>query len=80
MRDASAASSRPPSGKARIAGCDIYTQTERIKRSIGYMSQKFSLYDDLTVSENIRFYAGIYGMSRQAIRTKTAALLDELGN
>jgi ABC-2 type transport system ATP-binding protein len=68
----------PTSGKARIAGYDIYTQTERIKRSIGYMSQKFSLYDDLTVSENIRFYAGIYGMSRQAIRTKTAALLDEL--
>jgi ABC-2 type transport system ATP-binding protein len=68
----------PTSGKARIAGYDIYTQTERIKRSIGYMSQKFSLYDDLTVSENIRFYGGIYGMSRQAIRTKTATLLEEL--
>ena len=68
----------PTSGKARIAGYDIYTQTERIKRSIGYMSQKFSLYDDLTVTENIRFYAGIYGMSRPAIRTKTATLLDEL--
>jgi ABC-2 type transport system ATP-binding protein len=68
----------PTSGKARIAGYDIYTQTEAIKRSIGYMSQKFSLYDDLTVSENIRFYGGIYGMSRQAIRTKTATLLEEL--
>jgi ABC-2 type transport system ATP-binding protein len=68
----------PTSGKARIAGYDIYTQTERIKRSIGYMSQKFSLYDDLTVSENIRFYGGIYGMSRPAIRTKTSSLLEDL--
>ena len=68
----------PTSGKARIAGYDVYTQTEAIKRSIGYMSQKFSLYDDLTVAENIRFYGGIYGMSRPAIRTKTSALLDEL--
>jgi ABC-2 type transport system ATP-binding protein len=68
----------PTSGKARIAGYDVYTQTEAIRRSIGYMSQKFSLYDDLTVRENIRFYGGIYGMSRPAIRTKTAALLEEL--
>ncbi len=68
----------PTSGKARIAGYDVYKQTEAIKRSIGYMSQKFSLYDDLTVAENIRFYGGIYGMSRPAIRTKTTALLDEL--
>src|SRR6201991_3332588 len=70
--------STPSSGKASIAGFDVYTQTEKIKRSIGYMSQKFSLYDDLTVTENIRFYAGIYGMSRPAIKTKTAQLLDEL--
>ncbi len=69
----------PSSGKATIAGFDVYTQTEKIKRNIGYMSQKFSLYDDLTVSENIRFYAGIYGMSRPTIREKTRVLLDELG-
>jgi len=68
----------PTSGKATIAGYDIYTQTEKIKRSIGYMSQKFSLYDDLTVSENIRFYAGIYGMNTRQIKTKTAELLEEL--
>jgi len=68
----------PSSGKARIAGFDVYTQTEKIKRSIGYMSQKFSLYDDLTVAENIRFYGGIYGMSRPLIREKTDELLQEL--
>jgi ABC-2 type transport system ATP-binding protein len=68
----------PSSGKARIAGFDIYHETEKIKRSIGYMSQKFSLYDDLTVSENIRFYAGIYGMSIPAIKQKTKELLEEL--
>src|SRR6201995_2792189 len=66
----------PSSGKARIAGFDVYNHTEKIKKNIGYMSQKFSLYDDLTVSENIRFYAGIYGMSPPTIRTKTAALLE----
>lgn len=70
--------STPSSGKASVAGFDVYTQTEKIKQRIGYMSQKFSLYDDLTVTENIRFYAGIYGMSRPAIKTKTAQLLDEL--
>ncbi|HEY4335882.1 MAG TPA: ABC transporter ATP-binding protein [Puia sp.] len=69
----------PSSGKASVAGFDVYTQTEKIKRSIGYMSQKFSLYDDLSVAENIRFYGGIYGMSRPAIRDKTTELLDELG-
>src|ERR1700754_204942 len=70
---------KPSSGKASIAGFDVYTQTEKIKRSIGYMSQKFSLYDDLSVAENIRFYGGIYGMSRPAIRAKTTELLDDLG-
>ncbi|HEY4287397.1 MAG TPA: ABC transporter ATP-binding protein [Puia sp.] len=70
--------STPSSGKASVAGFDVYTQTEKIKQHIGYMSQKFSLYDDLTVTENIRFYAGIYGMSRPAIKTKTAGLLEEL--
>ena len=68
----------PSSGKASIAGFDVYTQTEKIKRRIGYMSQKFSLYDDLTVAENIRFYGGIYGMSTQQIREKTTELLQEL--
>jgi ABC-2 type transport system ATP-binding protein len=68
----------PSSGKATIAGFDVYKETEKIKRRIGYMSQKFSLYDDLTVSENIRFYSGIYGMNNQQIRKKTAELLDEL--
>ncbi len=69
---------KPSSGNASIAGFDVYTQTEKIKQRIGYMSQKFSLYDDLTVSENIRFYAGIYGMSIPQIKEKTARLLKEL--
>jgi ABC-2 type transport system ATP-binding protein len=68
----------PSSGKATIAGFDVYTQTEKIKKNIGYMSQKFSLYDNLTVSENIRFYGGIYGMTRKEIKTKTQSLLEEL--
>ena len=68
----------PSSGKATVAGFDVYTQTEKIKQNIGYMSQKFSLYDDLTVTENIRFYAGIYGMSTTKIKAKTAQLLEEL--
>ena len=69
---------KPSSGKATIAGYDVYTQTEKIKQRIGYMSQKFSLYDDLTVSENIRFYAGIYGMRTPQIKEKTFQLLKEL--
>jgi ABC-2 type transport system ATP-binding protein len=68
----------PSSGKASVAGFDVYTQPNQIKRKIGYMSQKFSLYGDLTVSENIRFYSGIYGMSTQQIRKKTPELLEEL--
>jgi len=68
----------PTSGKAIVGGYDLYTQTELIKKSIGYMSQKFSLYDDLTVVENIRFYAGIYGLSDKAIKDKTASLLERL--
>src|SRR5439155_9056527 len=58
----------PTSGEATIAGFDIYRQTEQIKRNIGYMSQKFSLYEDLTIKENIRFYAGIYGKSNAFIK------------
>lgn len=68
----------PSSGAASVAGFDVYLQTEQIKQNIGYMSQKFSLYEDLTVKENIRFYAGIYGMSRPAIKEKTAVLLNQL--
>src|SRR4051812_21287145 len=70
--------SLPTSGKATIAGFDVYKQTERIKQNIGYMSQKFSLYEDLTIKENIRFYAGIYGKSNKFIKEKTARLLKEL--
>jgi ABC-2 type transport system ATP-binding protein len=68
----------PTSGKATVAGFDVYKQTEHIKKNIGYMSQKFSLYEDLTIRENIRFYAGIYGMSDRFIKENTARLLEEL--
>ncbi len=68
----------PTSGSATVAGFDLYTGTERIKRNIGYMSQRFSLYDDLTVRENIRFFAGIYGLSNQTIREKSTLLLETL--
>ena len=70
--------SMPTSGKATVAGFDVYKQNEQIKRNIGYMSQKFSLYEDLTVKENIRFYAGIYGKSDEFIKEKTASLLEQL--
>jgi ABC-2 type transport system ATP-binding protein len=69
----------PTSGIATVAGLDVYRKPEEIKKNIGYMSQKFSLYEDLTVSENIRFYAGIYGLSDQLIKDKTALLADQLG-
>ncbi len=68
----------PSSGRATVAGYDVATQTERVKREIGYMSQRFSLYEDLSVRENIRFYGGIYGLSMRAIREKTGALLERL--
>jgi len=68
----------PTSGKASVAGFDVYKQTENIKKNIGYMSQKFSLYEDLTVKENIRFYAGVYGKDNQFIKEKTARLLKQL--
>jgi ABC-2 type transport system ATP-binding protein len=68
----------PTSGKARVAGYDLNKQAEKIKQSIGYMSQKFSLYEDLTVSENIRFYGGIYGLTDQQIYDKTTWMLHNL--
>jgi ABC-2 type transport system ATP-binding protein len=71
--------SKPSSGKATIAGYDVYKQTELIKRNIGYMSQKFSLYDDLTVAENIEFFGGIYGLSDKVLKTKSDALIEQLG-
>jgi len=70
--------SLPTSGEASVAGFDVYKENEKIKRSIGYMSQKFSLYEDLTVRENIRFYAGIYGKTDKFIKEKTGAILDKL--
>jgi ABC-2 type transport system ATP-binding protein len=68
----------PTSGTATIAGYDLAGEAEKIKRSIGYMSQKFSLYDDLSIVENIRFYGGIYGLTDQEIKDKTSQLLDVL--
>jgi ABC-2 type transport system ATP-binding protein len=71
--------SKPSSGDANIAGFDVYKETENIKRSIGYMSQKFSLYEDLTVRENLLFFGGIYGLSDEEIKSKTEELLEKLG-
>src|SRR5262249_40343918 len=65
--------SMPTSGSAKVAGFDVFKENEKIKKNIGYMSQKFSLYEDLTVKENMRFYGGIYGKSDSYIKEKTAA-------
>jgi ABC-2 type transport system ATP-binding protein len=70
--------SMPTSGSAIVAGFDVYQENEAIKKNIGYMSQKFSLYEDLTVKENIKFYAGIYGISPSKIIDKTKQLLNQL--
>ncbi len=69
----------PTSGKASVAGFDVWTQSEEIKKSIGYMSQKFSLYEDLMVWENIRLFAGIYGVPEKEIAPRTDSLLKRLG-
>ncbi|MBK9335183.1 MAG: ABC transporter ATP-binding protein [Lewinellaceae bacterium] len=69
----------PTSGSATVAGFDVWKQPEQVKRRIGYMSQKFSLYEDLTVRENIRLYGGIYGLKMSEIKSKTADLLQKLG-
>jgi ABC-2 type transport system ATP-binding protein len=71
--------STPSSGNAVIAGFDVYKQAEQIKKNIGYMSQKFSLYEDLTVLENIQFFGGIYGLSDKMIKFKSEQLIDQLG-
>ncbi|HYG37224.1 MAG TPA: ABC transporter ATP-binding protein [Cytophagales bacterium] len=69
----------PTSGHAEIAGFNVYKQTEEIKKNIGYMSQKFSLYEDLTIIENLQFYGGIYGLSKQEIKSKSDNLIEKLG-
>lgn len=71
--------SKPTSGDITIAGFDVYKQTELIKKNIGYMSQKFSLYEDLTIAENIELYGGIYGLSKKHIKQRTQQLLEKLG-
>lgn len=69
----------PTSGKATVAGFDVYQETEKIKKNIGYMSQKFSLYSNLTVTENLNFFGGIYGIPRKNLKIKRDALIKELG-
>src|ERR1700739_1025928 len=69
----------PSSGEATVAGLDVYTKPDEIKRNIGYMSQKFSLYEDLTVKENIEFYGGIYGLTNKQIKNKIDELITKLG-
>ncbi len=71
--------SHPTSGEATVAGFDVYKQREKIKANIGYMSQKFSLYENLTVYENIEFYGGVYGLSRSEIKKRREALVNTLG-
>jgi len=71
--------SKPTSGSGTVAGFDIAKQSEEVKKNIGYMSQKFSLYDDLKVWENLRLFGGIYGMKDKEIAEKTDTILHELG-
>ncbi|MEK6479080.1 ATP-binding cassette domain-containing protein [Catalinimonas sp. 4WD22] len=68
----------PSEGEAKVAGFNVYQESEKIKQNIGYMSQKFSLYEDLTIEENIRFYGGIYGLSRKQIKEKSSSLVHKL--
>jgi len=70
--------SKPSSGKAIVAGYDVAKHPNKVKRNIGYMSQHFSLYNDMTVKENFRFYGGIYGLSRKSIKEKTKYYLEKL--
>jgi ABC-2 type transport system ATP-binding protein len=71
--------SYPSSGEAAVAGFNVYRQQESIKKNIGYMSQRFSLYEDLTIKENIQFYGGVYGLSDKDLKLKTAELIGRLG-
>ncbi|MDR3340817.1 MAG: ABC transporter ATP-binding protein [Candidatus Symbiothrix sp.] len=71
--------SHPTSGNGTVAGYDIFKQSEEVKKNIGYMSQKFSLYEDLKVWENLRLFGGIYGMKDKPIAAKTSQILQELG-
>jgi len=70
---------KPSAGTAVVGGFDVYKQSEKIKQNIGYMSQKFSLYDDLTINENIEFYGGIYGLSKDLINERREKLLKQVG-
>jgi len=70
--------SYPSSGKAMVAGFDVYEESEEIKKNIGYMSQKFSLYENLTVKENIRFFGGIYGLGRKELKSASEQLIERL--
>ena len=71
--------SKPSSGTAKVAGFDVYKEAEQIKKHIGYMSQKFSLYEDLSIKENIQFFGGIYGLSDRDLKEKSEALIEKLG-
>jgi ABC-2 type transport system ATP-binding protein len=71
--------SKPTSGEAIVAGFDVKNNAEMVKKNIGYMSQKFSMYDDLTIKENITFFGGIYGLSKAQIKEKTVQLVSKLG-
>jgi ABC-2 type transport system ATP-binding protein len=71
--------SYPNSGTAMVAGYNVYKQQEEIKKNIGYMSQKFSLYENLTIKENIEFYGGVYGLSDKQLKQKSDALISRLG-
>ncbi len=71
--------SKPTSGEAIVNGFDVKTQPEKVKKTIGYMSQKFSMYDDLNIMENITFFGGIYGLSRKEIKERGEAVIEKLG-
>lgn len=71
--------SYPSSGAAKVAGFDVYKQQESIKQNIGYMSQKFSLYENLTIAENIEFFGGVYGLGRKEIKKRSDDLIEKLG-
>lgn len=69
----------PTSGKANVAGFNLFTEAEQIRKNIGYMAQRFSLYEDLTVIENIQFYGGIYGLRKNILKERAEELISELG-